>query len=82
MYKLYSERIRNKDGEPEVYSYDEFPEAFRNQVFYIIVDVLEGYSNEYGNQWDKLFKAFAREKGAKLDIEEVEWGNFGRSSYY
>lgn len=36
MYKLYSERIKNEDGEPEVYIYDDFPETFRNQIFYII----------------------------------------------
>lgn len=40
MYKLYLERIRDKDGEPEVYFYEYFPNAFRNQVFYIITDVL------------------------------------------
>lgn len=33
MYELYSKRIKNKDGEPEVYIYDEFPELFRNQFF-------------------------------------------------
>lgn len=47
MYKLYSERIRNKDGEPEVYVYDDFPEAFRNQIFYIMSDVLDEYTEEY-----------------------------------
>lgn len=64
MYKLFSERIRNKDREPEVYNYDEFPEAFRNQVLYIMKDVLE---IEWGNYyWDDLYNGFSREKGIKL----------------
>lgn len=65
MYKLYSERIRNKDGEPEVYSYDEFPEAFRNQVFYIMDDLLDDL--QFGDyDWDDLHDEFCREKGLKL----------------
>lgn len=65
MYKLYTERIKNKDGEPEVYIYDEFPESFRNQVFYIMEDVLEGI--EWVNyDWDDLYNGFCREKGLKL----------------
>ena len=75
MYKLYSERIRDKDGDPEVYIYEYFPNAFRNQVFYIITDVLSRCSNNYEKLWDILFDRFAREKGVKLDIEEAEWGN-------
>ncbi len=64
MYKLFSKRIKNKDGEPEVYIYDEFPEPFRNQVFYIIKDVLEV---EWGNYyWDDLYNGFCREKGIRI----------------
>lgn len=64
MYKLYSERIKNKDGEPEVYIYDEFPMAFRNQVFYIIEDVLDDI--EWGcYYWEDLYNDFCREKGMK-----------------
>ena len=77
MYKLYSERMRNRSGEPEVYVYEHFPNAFRNQVFYIMADVLKRCSNNYEKLWDILFDRFAREKGVKLDIEEAEWGNYG-----
>lgn len=63
MYKLYSERIRNRDGEPEVYIYDEFSEAFRNQVFYIMCDILDEYDNE--GFWDYMHDEFSREKGLK-----------------
>lgn len=62
MYKLFSERIKNQDGEPEVYIYDEFPKTFRNQVFYIMEDVLDGI--EWGSYyWDDLYNDFCREKG-------------------
>ena len=39
MYELLSKRIKNADGEPEVFIYNSFPSAFRNQVFYILEDV-------------------------------------------
>ncbi len=84
MYKLYSERIKNKDGEPEVYIYDEFPEALRNQVFYLMEDVLDKYTVDYHEElWNQLYYAFAREKGIKnlgmYDIEKS--GNFGKSNF-
>lgn len=54
MYKLFSERIKNKDGEPEVYIYDKFPEAFRNQVYYIMSDVLDKYEGYDDSLWDYM----------------------------
>ena len=33
MYELLSKRIKNADGEPEVFTYNSFPQTFRNQVF-------------------------------------------------
>ena len=36
MYELLSKRIKNADGETEVFTYNSFPQAFRNQVFYIL----------------------------------------------
>lgn len=81
MYKLFSERIKNRDGEPEVYIYDEFPEAFRNQVFYIIADVFKKCFKKQERFWDILFDMFAREKGAGLDIDEIEWGNYGKRNF-
>lgn len=65
MYKLFLERIRNRDGEPEVYIYDEFPEAFRNQVFYIMTDILDKLG-VCCCEWDDLHDEFCREKGLKL----------------
>ena len=43
MYELLSKRIKNADGETEVFTYNSFPQAFRNQVFYILEDVLKLY---------------------------------------
>ena len=78
MYKLYSERIKNKDGEAEVYIYDEFPEAFRNQVFYIMTDILD----ELGDcccEWDDLHDKFCREKGLKLLGDwNITHGGYGK----
>ncbi len=65
MYKLYSERIKNKDGESEVYIYDEFPEAFRNQFFYMMTDVLDEL-NHCCCRWNDIHDHFCREKGSKL----------------
>lgn len=65
MYKLYSERIKNKDGEPEIYIYDKIPEAFKNQTFYIMSDVFDKYSDFQQSIWDMIHDRFAREKGLK-----------------
>lgn len=83
MYKLLSERIRNKDGEPEVYIYDKFPTAFRNQVFYIMSDVLDKYTEFDDNLWDFLHNAFAREKRVKrLGLYKVEgMVNYGKPNF-
>ena len=50
MYELLSKRIKNADGEPEMFTYNSFPQAFRNQVFYILEDGLEPYST-YNETW-------------------------------
>ena len=70
VFDLLSQRIRNSNGEPEVYIYDELPEGFRNQVYYIMQDIVDLY-NEYNyshyitNLWNELHNMFAREKGLK-----------------
>lgn len=66
MYTLYSERVKNANGEPEVYKYDVFPQTFRNQTFYILSDVFD-YCENKGilGVWDLLHDSFAREIGSK-----------------
>ena len=62
MYELLSKRIKNADGEPEVFTYNSFPQAFRNQVFYILEDVLEPYSTYNENLWIFSRKNFAEKR--------------------
>ena len=62
MYELLSKRIKNADGELEVFTYNSFPQAFRNQVFYILEDVLEPYSTYSENLWDIFEKKFAEKR--------------------
>ncbi len=70
MFELYSKRILNKQGEPDVYIYDEFPENFRNQVFYTLSDVLDFYQNKgTDGVWNYLHDTFAREVGLKTLYE-------------
>ena len=45
MPALYSQRIRDAEGDPEVFVYDCFPEAFRNQFFHIVNRVLRSIDN-------------------------------------
>lgn len=65
MFELLSQRLKNKKGEPEVYLYDEFPKEFRNQVFYILSDVLDPYTDFDDDLWDYVHDKFFREKGLK-----------------
>ena len=81
MPALYSQRIRDAEGEPEVFVYDSFPEAFRNQFFHIVNRVLksidtlqENARGYYGSSEnvsvsksivEKLCEDFSMEKGLK-----------------
>lgn len=80
MYKLFSERIRNKERELEIYAYDGFSEAFRNQVFYIMTDVLDELTHCCCD-WDDLHDGFCREKGYKLLGDwNKNHGGYGRNN--
>lgn len=66
MYILYSKRIKDAEGNPEVFVYDVFPQAFRTQMFYVVSDVLDFYEKKGGEgAWDALHDGFAREIGVK-----------------
>lgn len=85
MYELLSKRIKNADGEPEVFIYNSFPLAFRNQVFYILEDVLEPYSTCEENLWDIFEANYCREKGLKgmkYDKLHVGYGKSSIESYF
>ena len=44
MFTLLSKRIKNASGELEVYIYDDLLSEFRNQVYYIMRDVINPYN--------------------------------------
>ena len=80
MYELLSRRIKNKNGEPEVFLYNSFPQPFRNQVFYILEDVLNPYTLYDDNPWDFFEEQFCREKGLKgMGYQKATKGH-GKSS--
>lgn len=84
MFELLSHRIMNASGEPEVFEYDSFPQSFRNQVFYILEDLLEPYNTYDENIWDIFEKQFCREKGLKGMDNHKSTRGYGKSSieYY
>ena len=81
MPALYSQRICDAEGDPEVFVYDCFPEAFRNQFFHIVNRVLRSIDNlqenargYYGSSGnipisksivERLCEDFSMEKGLK-----------------
>lgn len=66
MYELYSRRIKNAAGEPEVYEYDVFPDTFRNQFFYVLSDVFDFFEHHgCPGLWDEFHDTFSRELGRK-----------------
>lgn len=76
MYELLSRRIKNTNGELEVFIFDKFPQEFRNQVFYIIEDLVEPYNTYEFDIWDFMEDTFCREKGLKT------MGHFEKASGY
>lgn len=84
MFELLSKRIINESGEPEVFVYNSFPQAFRNQVFYILQDVINPYSTYDAELWDVFEENYCREKGLKgMKYDKLHQG-YGKESieYY
>lgn len=69
MYTLYSQRLKDASGEPEVFKYNDFPKAFRNQFFKIITKVNEKIDTRHPlypiDVLSGLCEEFAQEKGLK-----------------
>ena len=85
MYELLSKRIKNAAGEPEVFLYNDFPQSFRNQVFYILEDVLDPYETLDENLWNILEEQFCREKGLKgmgYNNPSVKYGKSNIETYF
>lgn len=76
MYKLFSQRMKEQNGEmDDVYTYNFFPEGFRNQFLHIVEDVFDQKNFQNYYQWNGYHNidfwhftccAFAREKGLKV----------------
>lgn len=67
MRELYSRRNRDKSQDPEVYTYLNFQQAFRNQCYHIIEEIINNaqYANQYGNPAFTVCARYSREKGLK-----------------
>lgn len=81
MYKLYSQREKEKEQEMDVYNYYHFPEGFRNQFMMILIDLFDSrnlitncFNNTRLDFWESTCSGFAREKGLKciLSLDEKE----------
>ena len=77
MYKLFSERNKKQTGEMDVYIYNNIPTPFRNQLFYIIDELINKY-NKYlmsaeVNIWQTTHDFFCREKGLKEMSDESRY---------
>lgn len=73
MYKLFSQRKKEEIKELDVFVYDVFSEAFRNQFLHILSDVFDKskqltrhfYVPNYTDFWLLVCQQFSREKGLK-----------------
>ena len=67
MYKLFSRRQEELKGEiQDVFEYDNIPQEFRNQVFYILDGIFSEYSKaDSTDLWELIRNRFLREKGWK-----------------
>lgn len=63
IYNLYSGRIKDAEGNPEVFIYNRFPQSFRNRFFTIINNLLYDHHIVYVTK--DLCEVFAQEKGLK-----------------
>ena len=85
MYQLFSERNKNPKDKPDVYEYDNIPDSFRNQLFYILTDVIDEHGFKIGTDlWDSLHDHFSREIGVKSLGEYQHYDGRGKEDieYY
>ena len=66
IFKLFSER-NNPEKKYDVYEYIIFPEKFINQSFFIILDFINLYKDDYHlrpeNIWNDIYDIFVRQLG-------------------
>ena len=66
MFNLFSERNKPKTND-EIFVYDEFPEKLRNQLIFILEDLLD----EDYNSYYEIHRALCKEQG-KLSLNPIE----------
>ena len=68
IFELFSQRNAPKK-DIDVYEYENFPEEFRNQVYYILSDFIEMYKSNINlpprKIYEYIYKDFVRQKGWK-----------------
>ena len=67
MKELFSRRNRDKSKDPDFYTYNDFPVAFRNQCYHILSTFIERIENKHflGNFTGIICEGYAQEKGLK-----------------
>lgn len=79
MRKLFSRRKREQNSEiPDIFEYDNFPQEFRTQVYYILGDISEIFNYDE-DLWNSLRNSFIREKGWKCLENLPDEGHYGDS---
>ena len=62
-YDIYSERLKQNKQELYPYRYDEISEKLRNQIFYVLKDVMQDTSPYGIGEWEKFWNEFCQERG-------------------
>ncbi len=72
IYETYTKRLRKREraGQPDVYQYDDLPEALRTQIYFILRDTLgQDYKRVVGRRqyssclWAELHDEVCRQLG-------------------
>lgn len=81
IFELFSQRNAEKK-DIDVYEYENFPQEFRNQVFFIISDFISLYKDNYNNSpriiYTNIYDIYIRQKGLK---ELIDYGRNNSVEY-
>lgn len=78
MFKLYSERNADPSSLPDIYEYNNIPDKFRAQLFYILEDIFNYRSLSLEDCWNNICYCFARENGDKTLTHNLQYGEIGQ----
>lgn len=81
IFELFSQRNAEKK-DIDVYEYENFPQEFRNQVFFIISDFFDLYEENYQFRtdkiWERIYNIYIRQKGIKRITNAERFFNIKR----